>query len=259
MAEQIDGQTIRKILLEVIDELESEGPGVFQTNSILNAAYGRLKNYGSFDSQALLTFFYDLFRSGHLSWGHNISNPGPPFCHLTEQGRKTLSHLSRDPANPDGYLAHLSRRGRLNPIAESYVREALDTYNSDCFKAAAVMIGAASESLILELRDELVNKTITLGRAPAKELQTWIIKKVLDAFKKDVDSHKGSMPKELMDAFEAYWPAFVQQIRTVRNDAGHPSSIDPITPESVHAALLIFPELASLADELKVWIVSSYT
>jgi hypothetical protein len=118
------------------------------------------------------------------------------------------------------------------------------------------MVGAASESLILELRDELVNKIVSLGRAPAKELQTWMIKKVVDALRRDVDSHKGNMPRGLLDAFEAYWPAFVQHIRAVRNDAGHPSSIDPITPESVHAALLIFPELASLAAELKTWIAT---
>ncbi len=37
-----------------------------------------------------------------------------------------------------------------------------------------------------------------------------------------------------------------EQIRKVRNDAGHPEGIDPVTPEVVHAALLIFPELAKL-------------
>lgn len=262
MAGQLDGQKIRKVLLEVVHELHSQGEGVFQTRAILDESFSRLSSYGSFDSQALLTSFYDLFRSGHLSWGYNIHNPEPPFCHLTEQGRRTLRHLSRDPANPDGYLTHLSERAKLNPVAESYIREALETYNANCFKAAAVMVGAASESLILELRDDLVNKIVSLGRTPAKELQTWMIKKVLDAFRRDVDSRKGNMPRELLDAFEAYWPAFVQHIRTVRNDAGHPSSIDPVTPESVHAALLaallIFPELASLAAGLKTWIAGSY-
>jgi hypothetical protein len=55
------------------------------------------------------------------------------------------------------------------------------------------------------------------------------------------------------------WPAFTQQIRTARNEAGHPTSVDPITPETVHALLLIFPELAKLGSELKSWVSQHYT
>jgi hypothetical protein len=53
---------------------------------------------------------------------------------------------------------------------------------------------------------------------------------------------------------EAYWAAFAQQIRTVRNDVGHPSSVDPVTPDTVHASLLIFPELAKLQNKLTNWV-----
>lgn len=52
--------------------------------------------------QAVLTQFGELFRTGHLAWGLNFSNPNPPFFHLTEQGRKTLSNFSSDPGNPNG-------------------------------------------------------------------------------------------------------------------------------------------------------------
>jgi hypothetical protein len=45
---------------------------------------------------------------------------------------------------------------------------------------------------------------------------------------------------------------------TVRNDTGHPESIDPVTPESVHAALLIFPELAKLVANLETWVNKFY-
>jgi hypothetical protein len=62
------------------------------------------------------------------------------------------------------------------------------------------------------------------------------------------------MVKPLAESFSAYWPAFAEQIRGARNDAGHPASVDPVTPETVHAALLIFPELARLAKALEAWI-----
>ncbi len=43
----------------------------------------------------------------------------------------------------------------------------------------------------------------------------------------------------------------------MRNEAGHPSSIDPVTPDTVHASLLVFPELARLAKGLTDWVSNS--
>lgn len=255
MSNQADGQAIRRVLLEVIKENAEH----LQTGSVLHSASERLRNeYGSFSGQALLTLFYDLFRMGHLSWGYNLSNPDPPFCHLTEQGRRTLQHLSRDPANPDGYLAHLAKAGALHPVADSYIREALDTYNANCFKASAVMVGAAAEATVLELRDVLVKRIQGLNRSPPKDMLDWRIKRVLDALKKDLDLQKGNMPTKLAESLDAYWPAFTQQIRAVRNEAGHPTSVAPITADTVHAALLVFPELVRLRSSLSTWISQSY-
>lgn len=255
----IKGQEIRRVLLEIIAEYSAKG-GSFQSGSVLGEAERRLNIRNNLElEQALLTFWHDLFRSGYLAWGYNLANPNPPFCHLTEQGRSTLQHLSRDPANPEGYFAHLAQNVSLNLIAISYLKEAVHTYNSNCFKAAAVMIGAATESIILELRDILQSKILEIGRTPAKDLMDWRTKKILDSIKKEMEMKKTSMPSVLFESFESYWPAFTQQIRASRNEAGHPSSIDSVTEEMVHASLLIFPELAKLSDDLKAWISASYT
>jgi hypothetical protein len=69
--------------------------------------------------------------------------------------------------------------------------------------------------------------------------------------------HAKSFGRELKEPFEAYWSAFAQQIRAVRNEVGHPSSIDPVTPDTVHASLLVFPELARLANGLTDWVTTS--
>ena len=260
MAGGITGQEMRRVLLEVIDKYSQTGPGYFQSGSILSKVAQRLRIRDNLEAeQALLTLFYDLFRSGHLAWGYNLSNIEPPFCHLTEQGRETLRYLSRDPANPDGYLAHLSKECNLNPVAESYLQEALNTYNSNCFKATAVMIGAVAESIVLELRDTLVKQMASVGKKPPKSLQDWRIKQVFDSLRNELVLQKSNMPYRLAEALDAYLPAFTQQIRTVRNDAGHPASIDPVTSETVHASLLILPELAKLASNLNTWVSHHYT
>lgn len=209
--------------------------------------------------EAILTQWGELFRTGLLAWGLNLSNPNPPFFHLTERGRRALANATRDPSNPAGYLRHLSSMGQIDPIALAYLSEALDCYVAGLFKAGAVMVGGASERIILELRDTTVQKLTSLGGNVPTQLNDWRIKVVSDALRTFLDGKKAQFARELRDAFEASWGALVQQIRSTRNEVGHPTSIDPVTPDTVHASLLVFPELAKLTAGLKTWITNNLT
>lgn len=167
-----------------------------------------------------------------------------------------MERLARDPGNPSGYLRHLQSLAALNPIADSYLREGLACFEAGLYKAAAVMIGAASESVVLELRDALGTRLSQLGKAEPKGLSDWRVKTVLDSLHGYLETQKGQFAREVRDEFEAYFLAFAQQIRASRNDAGHPSSVDPVTEASVHASFLIFPELACLANALLNWVTN---
>jgi hypothetical protein len=181
-------------------------------------------------------------------------NPNPPFFHMTQRGRQALAHLTRDPSNPDGYLRHLESIAPLKLITLSYLTEGLDCYVAGLFKAAAVMVGGAAETIILDVRDITVNKLTALNQPVPKALSDWRIKTVSDGLNQLLSAHKSQFPTSLREPFESYWPAFAQQIRSARNDAGHPTSIEPVTPDTVHASLLIFPELARLASRLSTWV-----
>ena len=249
---------IRQVILETV-ERESRG-GNLQTSPVLHTALDTLGLQGTIKiQQAMLTIWHDLFRTGYLAWGWDLANPHPPFSHVTEQGRRVLKDLTRDPANPAGYLAHLTEVATLNPIAQSYLDEALKTYNMDSYKAAAVMIGAAAESMTLELRDALLQRIEHLTLRPPRDLKDWRLKPILDAISKELNSRKNQMSVEMAESVEQYWPAFTGQIRKVRNDAGHPTSIEPVTHETVQASLLIFPELATLIRNLITWVSSDYS
>lgn len=201
--------------------------------------------------------WYDLFREGIISWGFNLANSEPPFCHLTERGADAMAQLSRDLSNPAGYLAHLKAIGALNAIAMSYITEGLDAYNSGCHRAAAVMVGCAAECLTLELRDTVVAKFQGKSQPVSPKLQDWRVKTVLDQLAVEIDDRRASMPQQLREEHSSYWSAFTGQIRMARNEAGHPNSIDPVTVDIVHASLLIFPQLAKLSLELLAWIRST--
>ena len=244
---------IRALVLEVIDDLVSKCDSL-QAAGVLQEASRRLPRRDRAAERALLTAFYDLFRTGYLSWGHDLANSSPPWCHVTVLGRQALALRSRDPANPDGYLAHLRDRVPLGPVTDSYITEALNTFNAACFKAtAAVMVGAAAESLVLNIRDALVARLQALGQKVPADLTDWRVKRVLASLETLITAKRTGLPVSLFERFAANWPAFTHQIRTARNEAGHPVTVEPVTAEEVHASLLIFPELATLAKQIQEW------
>ncbi len=249
--------SIREVLLAEIKAQEPTGHlgPTLQQGSVLDAVARKLRtNQHRELEQAILTQWGELFRTGLLAWGLNLSNPNPPFFHLTERGRQALQNLTRDPSNPAGYLRHLASVATLEPVAMSYLAEGLECYVAGLFKAAAVMVGTAAESVILDVRNLTIQKLKLLKKPVPRGMEDWRVKTVSDALRTFFEAHKARFKRELRDPFEAYWAAFAQQIRAARNDAGHPMSIDPVTPDTVHASLLIFPELARLANSLSLWV-----
>ena len=84
----------------------------------------------------------------HGAWSEDAAEPQP---------------RSREPR---WQSAAVRAAGKLPPTADSYIEEAVETHNTACSKAAAVMVGAASKTLLLALRDAIVARLGTLGRKP---------------------------------------------------------------------------------------------
>lgn len=216
---------------------------------------------GRFDSQPahplILTVWYDLFREGILSPGMNFDNPNLPHYHLTERGQAAIAQVSRDPANPAGYMANLKSIGELDAVVVSYIDEGLKAYNTGCYRATAVMVGCAAESLILKIRSFLVAKLESNKQSVPKELKDWRMKVVLDQLETEIENRRASMERLLYEQYSGNWQAFTSQIRMTRNEGGHPVGIDSVTVDTAHSSLLIFPQLARLALQLLQWIKTS--
>lgn len=253
---------LRAAILAVIQEHSPEEliSRPLQSTDVLDKAANRSgigRNLGL--QQALLTQFSELFRTGYLSWGKDLANPNPPFFHLTDQGNHALETYSRDPGNPSGYFNHINSIGTLNSIAMSYLNEAVSCYCANLVKAGAVMVGGAAESLIIELRDVKVAKLTSLSEPVPNKMKDWRSRTIAVALQRFFESKKQLFPNQLREDFEAYWPPFTHQIRVARNDAGHPVSIEPVTESTVHASLLIFPELAKIQIRLLTWVNEELT
>src|SRR5260370_1146522 len=88
-----------------------------------------------------------------------------------------------------------------------------------------------AERLVLEVRDALVARLQALNQTVPPGLTDWRIKRVLSTLEATVATRKVSMSPALFERFEANWPAITHQIRTARNEAGHPVSVEPGTPQ----------------------------
>src|SRR5690606_23672106 len=84
------------------------------------------------------------------------SESGWPFLSITDHGRTVIVSQEPVPYDPDGYLARLQERtGGLSEAVEAYLAESLTTFRTNCTMASAVMLGAASEMVFLELCDAI--------------------------------------------------------------------------------------------------------
>lgn len=253
---------MRVALIETVQQLSSSGYSL-QHGSVLEKASQRLGIRGASQKgqqELLLTAWYDLFREGVLSWGSDLNNDKFPFCHFTDRGRRFLTNTSRDPRNLRGYMAYLDKLTTVDPITRSYIEEALHTFQNECWKATAVMAGGAAERLALLVRDTLVaqldatSRMGALNQGTRDNLRNWRISRVLDAIERVVDPYTPSMQQGLHEAYTTFWAQFSGQARLVRNDAGHPKSVDAVDEPTVHGVLLMFPTHAKLAADLVAWI-----
>jgi len=83
----------------------------------------------------------------------------------------------------------------------SYLTEGLECYVAGLFKAAAVMVGAAAESVILDLRDATVQKLTSLGMPVPKGMEDWRIKTVSDALRSFFEGYSATFTRELREPF----------------------------------------------------------
>lgn len=265
MSDSTEKKSVQQAMLERIAISSSGGRTGFPVDEIMQAmkaAVGKDVTYLD-----VWTCWHDLLRGGLLVQSYpELSHTKVGEYFLTEPGKNAAQNASRDPINSNGYLAYLDHEVKIDAVTRGYVEEALNTYRACCYKATAVMIGAATEKLVLDLRDELVQRMKTTGRTVDKKMESMKVKtafdkvaeKVLDDLNKNVKSTNDEGLRQLHELADAKLHSIAAEFRKTRNDAGHPASLDPIHPADVHCNLLLFPATAKLIARIKKWVVDYY-
>jgi hypothetical protein len=193
---------------------------------------------------------WDLLVKGLIVFGLDTNNPNWPWFRLTDIGREFVKVRAPQPYDPDGFIAHFRRVTITpDPTVEAYVIEAVHTFNRGCNRAAAVMLGCASEKLILLLIDAFdgaisdTGKKASFQRALGRKRhishQYTILKEHLDLM---TDGKK--LPYEHAETVGSELPSGYEILRRCRNAGGHPDVPGDVDPDTVFLNLRFFTEYA---------------
>ena len=268
----MDKNRIRQIVLESFRDEEKTSEGNIGIDAMIDRIAEKIdpEHTAMWNAarSGIVACVNELLHNATLGLGNNVSGSWTfGSCHFTEQGKKTLEHLSRDPINQSGYLAYLDKEVSLDQTTRGYVEEAIRTYYACCYKAAAILIGAAVENLVLDLRVTLVPRLKTKGYTVSREMEGWQIKSVIEAIadriipdlQSDVGKNKtDDILRKLQEDADCRLHPIAAEFRRLRNSAGHPASLEPVIPSDVHSNLLMFPSSAKLLIALKHWSANYY-
>ena len=203
----------------------------------------------------------DLYLSGIIIPG---SRPKPnvtysssanvwPWFHLTDHGLKVISQREYVPYDPSGYLERL--RSDIPDIDQDvvmYLDECLKCYGTGFLFSAAVMLGCATEKAMLQLIEcfgQQIKSDTNKRQKYQKDTEHWMINTKYQSFLRYFRSVIPSLPKNLSQNIDVRLDQTFDLIRTIRNQAGHPTGIQ-IERGVIYGQLQIFPHYCKLVYDL---------
>ncbi len=212
------------------------------------------------DMNRLKHVVWDLIIDRILIPGTPNSDSGWPFLSLTDHGLKVVGERHPVPYDPDGYLARLEKAtGGLSPTIHRYLQEAVSTFRSSNYLASAVMLGAASEMLFIEVCTAIsgaiqdTQSRANFGKRTAPKCN--MVERVR-AVTEWLSQNKNQLPDEWRTQER---PLLINKIadliRDRRNEAGHPQ--DPPAArshEEMYALLMVFPDYCIKLYSVKTWL-----
>jgi hypothetical protein len=176
------------------------------------------------DCETFLEVFWSLFREGVITIGLNNSNREFPFFRLTGFGRAVVQ-------NQQPYFFHdvdsyerviKTEVPDIDPVTLIYLKEAMQAFRVGCILSATVMLGVASEHTFLSLLEAIANNPSHAATFANVEQQRTILQK-FNKFKNILDQQLGTLPSAIKEDLDTQFAGILSVIRTLRNQAGHPT------------------------------------
>lgn len=157
-----------------------------------------------------------------MAIGMDDSNEAWPWLSLTEYGEDVARAAQPVPHDAAGFITNVEFARPLSDVERRYVVQAVEAYNRNLPDAAAIMIGAASESLLEELV-EAIGKQDPAEPAAANTALAGPGAALMKFAHSYVTGKKANLARPLREQLDTTFLGVANLIRIARNDAGHPS------------------------------------
>jgi hypothetical protein len=176
---------------------------------------------------------------------------------MTKRGREWVDGQEPIPELTGEYLTALQRMvPNLDEVVREYVVEGLGSFEHDRFRAAAVMIGAASEKALYMLAEKMLG---AISAPRWKERFSTALKRrdlteLFDQMRKvlgQADNLPGR-PFEVFDGGQDHLVSLIKAVQVQRNNAVHPMN-EKISDDTVRLSYLAFPYALQKIEQLRDW------
>jgi len=170
------------------------------------------------------------------------SQAGLPWFKLTDWGERSLERGEYLPYDATLFMERLRNEvPAVDPLIVMYLTEGLRCFRFGAFIASAVMVGVATEQMILLLKDAVYNSLNSPEKKSKFEKEAREkIKRIHTAIWNRLDPVRENMPYGLSEAIGVEFTAIFEMVRRTRNGAGHPTGTN-IERHEAEALLLLFP------------------
>lgn len=206
--------------------------------------------------EAVREAMWDCLLKRIIVFGMDQANGEWPFYRVTERGASSLGAGSLQPYDPDGFIDYFRKTaGSVDPTVDEYVLEAVRAFNAGCARSAAVMLGCASEKLLLLLADafEAAISDPAKQAKYSKDLASkWMVSHKYSTLKNRLDLMVAAkkLPRDHAETVSGELPSGFELLRRCRNAAGHPDVPGNVDDDTVFLNLRTFVEYARRVSDL---------
>jgi hypothetical protein len=176
---------------------------------------------------------------------------------LTKRGRLWVDGQEPIPELPAEYLTTLQKMvPNLDEVVREYVVEGLGSFEHERFRAASVMIGAASEKALYMLAEKMLDAIATpnwKGKF-STALKRRDLAELFDQMKRVLEQANNlpGRPFEVFDGGQDHLVSLIKAVQVQRNNAVHPMN-EKISDETVRLSYLAFPYALQKIEQLRDW------
>lgn len=145
---------------------------------------------------------------------------------ITQKGERFIEDSEENLYNDNIWYANLVRKADgLSEIEKQYAQESIKAFNNELYISCHVMIGVASEAIIIRMAKTMSQSQMIEGKENIEKAVNdprMSIRELFNKMRPEIEKAKSRIPGNLADNMSIWLDSMFDVIRVNRNEAGHP-------------------------------------